>query len=238
MAVLVPAAGWSVNATRDDEAELGQHLAAILRAARNVVSSHQELINDPAIGDKGIDGDSVVEETIAIYEKNAGEPPVTPDMTERDRRITEALIESIHEVVDEHEAEIDTKGVGFKAFIPAVFGRLIGERFAQKVGTEALLKVTAPEELVRNRKALPDGWERQVIEAKLIHPDWTKGEAFIERTEVAGKPAFRMLIPEYYAASCLSCHGQPKGEVDVTGYPKEGGAEGDLAGAISIIFFE
>jgi hypothetical protein len=41
-------------------------------------------------------------------------------------------------------------------------------------------------------------------------------------------------VPEYYVASCLSCHGTPKGEIDVTGYPKEGAALGDLGGVISI----
>jgi hypothetical protein len=47
-----------------------------------------------------------------------------------------------------------------------------------------------------------------------------------------------MLVPEYYVASCLSCHGQPAGEMDITGYPKEGGQEGDLGAAISITIFE
>ena len=46
-----------------------------------------------------------------------------------------------------------------------------------------------------------------------------------------------MAVPEYYAASCLSCHGGPKGDIDVTGYPKEGGSEGDLGGVISISLY-
>ena len=45
---------------------------------------------------------------------------------------------------------------------------------------------------------------------------------------------FRIAVPEYYAQSCLSCHGTPKGETDLTGYPKEGAALGDLGGVISI----
>ena len=28
-----------------------------------------------------------------------------------------------------------------------------------------------------------------------------------------GRPAFRVAVPEYYAASCLSCHGDPKGQI-------------------------
>jgi hypothetical protein len=32
----------------------------------------------------------------------------------------------------------------------------------------------------------------------------------------------------------LSCHGEPKGQPDVSGYKKEGAKEGDLGGAISV----
>ena len=48
---------------------------------------------------------------------------------------------------------------------------------------------------------------------------------------------FRIAVPEYYAPSCLSCHGEPKGDVDMTGYPKEGAKAGDLGGVISITLF-
>lgn len=220
-----------------DEA-LGHHLAALLRAGRNVVSAHQDIINDPGLGDKGIDRDSVVAEAMQRFRDAEGVPPMDADLPERDRRLVEALIAAMGEIVAEHEAEIDMQGVGFKAFIPAVYGRLVSERFNEKVGTEARMKVTAPEELVRNRKALPDEWEREVIVSRFTRPDWPEGEAFTEQVEASGRPAFRMLIPEYYSASCLTCHGEPAGEVDVTGYPKEGRAAGDLAGAISLTFFE
>jgi hypothetical protein len=227
-----------VGAVETDDTELGEHLAALLRASRSVVSKHQDLINDPAIGDKGIDGDSVVAESIAAYEQAVGAPPISESTPEQERHLTQALIDSIREVVEEHEAEIDTPGMGFKGFIPAVFGRLVGTRFAEKVGTEAQIKVTAPVELIRNRKALPDEWERGVIEGRFLQSDWERGAPFTEMAEFAGRPAFRMLIPEYYSASCLTCHGTPAGEVDLTGYPKEGGAEGDLGGAISITLFK
>jgi len=34
----------------------------------------------------------------------------------------------------------------------------------------------------------------------------------------------------------LKCHGEPAGEIDVTGHKKEGYKEGDLRGAISVAF--
>lgn len=220
------------------EADIGESLAALLRAGRSVVSNHQALINDPAIGAKNLTGERVVREAIDIYLKRQGRPPVDDAMTERERRIAEALIAAMREVVDEQQKIIDVKGVGFKGLIPAVFGRLVNERFAEKVGDEALMKVTAPVDLVRNRKARPDAWEREVIESMFLSAEWPRGKAFSETTDRDGRPAFRMLIPEYYSASCLSCHGQPKGETDISGYPREGGKEGDLAGAISITLFK
>lgn len=227
-----------VHSAENDDTVLGEHLAALLRAGRGVVSKHQDLINDPAIGDKGIDGAGVVEDAVAAYTEAVGAPPLSDDLPERERRLMQALMDSMSEVVDEHEAQIDTPGLGFKGFIPAIFGRLVGERFAEKVGTEAHIKVTAPVNLVRNRKARPDDWERQVIEKRFLQPDWERGTPFTEISEIGGRSAFRMLMPEYYSASCLTCHGQPAGEVDVTGYPKEGGSEGELGGAISITIFQ
>ena len=42
------------------------------------------------------------------------------------------------------------------------------------------------------------------------------------------------MMPIYYQRECLACDGEPKGEWDISGYPKEGAGEGDLAGAISV----
>ena len=238
LAVAFMLSNSSLEAAPTEDVVLGEHLAALLRAGRGVVSKNQDLINDPTIGDKGIDSDSVIEEAIAAYVEAVGAPPLSDATPEPERHLMAALVESMREVVDEHESQIDTPGLGFKGFIPAIFGRLVGERFAEKVGTEAQIKVTAPVELVRNRKARPDQWERWVIEQRFLQPDWERGAPFAAMTEVAGRPAFRMLMPEYYSASCLTCHGKPAGEVDVTGYPKEGGSEGDLGGAISITLFK
>jgi Protein of unknown function (DUF3365) len=91
--------------------------------------------------------------------------------------------------------------------------------------------------LVRNRKARPDNWEDAVIRDKFLKPNWPKGQSYAAIAESKGRPAFRIAVPEYYSASCLSCHGSPKGQTDITGYPKEGASEGDLGGIISITLY-
>jgi cytochrome c553 len=89
---------------------------------------------------------------------------------------------------------------------------------------------------VRNRKARPDAWEAEVISTRLLRADWPRGQPFSAMVQ-GGRPAFRVMVPEYYAESCLSCHGTPKGETDKTGYPKEGGKAGDLGAVISITLY-
>lgn len=226
-----------VAAGESDDVATGERLAAFLRAGRSVISSHQDLINDPAIGPKNLTGQRVVTEALEQFRRQ-GKSPAPDTFSESDRKLFDAQIEALREVVDEHQKMIDAKGVGFKGFIPATFARLVNERFEEKVGDQAKIKVTAPVDLVRNRKASPDDWERSVIEHKFLSAGWPKGQPFVEAVDVNGHSSFRMLIPEYYSTSCLTCHGMPKGEVDVTGYPKEGAAEGDLAGAISITLFK
>ena len=216
----------------------GNRLAAVLRAGRSVVSANQTLINDPEKGDKGLTGAVFLTQVTEAYLKANGIGPLDGDLSPTERTLTEAQLAAMAEVIDENQDLLNTPGMGFKGFIPALFARLVNERFAEKAGTIAEVKVTAPPYLIRNRKARPDPWEAAVIKDRFEAPGWEKGAAFAEEVTEDGKPVFRMLIPEYYAASCLTCHGAPKGEVDVTGFPKEGGHEGDLGGAISISLFQ
>ena len=164
--------------------------------------------------------------------------PLVDDLSERDRRLLEAQMQAMRRIVDGHQADINRLGVGFKGFIPAIFARLVNEEFKVIAGSEARVRVTAPPDLVRNRKARPDRWERNILETKLMASDWPTGKPFIEVVEFEGRPAFRMLLPEYYSGSCLACHGGPKGEMDITGYPMEGGKVGDLGSVISIVIFQ
>ena len=225
-------------AAEETDTVIALRLADMLRSARSVISQYQKVINDPDKADKGLTGERVLTETIAIYQKQTGEDPLATDPNSKEGKLLRAQMEAIKEVVDENQHTINAPGVGFKGFIPAVFARLVNEKFAASVGQEATVKVTAPEDLIRNRKARPDAWETSVITDKFSAPDWKKGTPFSETTTVDNRAAFRLIVPEYYAASCLACHGTPKGETDITGYPKEGGKEGDLGAAISITLFQ
>jgi hypothetical protein len=227
-----------LRADPPDDANIARNLADMLRAARQVISSNQARINDPNLGDKGLSGQVVLQQAVAIFKKTTGTDPASIDPTSRLGRLMHAQMDAIVEVTDANQATINAKGVGFKAFIPAVFARLVNESFESHAKNEAQIKVTAPEQLVRNRKSRPDQWESQVIRDKLLQENWPRGQAYAAEVDTKGRPAYRMMMPEYYANSCLSCHGSPKGETDITGYPKEGGKEGDLGAVISVTLFK
>jgi len=230
---------WAPVARADDQQEIdiALSLAKLLQSARSVISANQALINDPSKGDKGLTGEVVLAAAVAAYAKATGTDLNAIDASTREGQLLKAEMASIKEVVDDNQDFINQKGVAFKGFIPAVFGRLVTEKMQAKVGTEMLMKVTAPPDLVRNRKARPDDWEKMIIETKFLSPSWTKGQIFSQAQPYEGRDAFRVMVPEYYAPSCLSCHGPKKGEMDITGYPKEGANAGDLGGIISITLF-
>lgn len=235
MVALIPATGHAVD--REDDAVIARSLTAMLRAARTVVSRNQALINDPAIGDKGLGGKKVLAEALVIYKETTQTDPKSIAAGSRHGRLLRAQQDAIVEVLDANQSTLNQRGVAFKGFIPATAARLINEAFAKRASEDAVVKVTAPEPLIRNRKSRPDEWEAKTIRDKLLSPAWPKGQMVADTTQSQGRQAFRFASPEYYAPSCLSCHGGPKGQIDITGYPKEGANEGDLGGVISVTLF-
>jgi hypothetical protein len=234
MAASAPVTSATID---DDDKSIAGSLAAMLAAARTVVSRNQERINDPAIADKGLTGKVVLDQAVKIYQEATSSDPLKVNKSTRHGRLLHIQMDAIVEVVDSNQKTINQPGVGFKGFIPATFGRLVNETFGRSAVNDAEMKGTAPLDLVRNRKARPDEWETEVIRDKLLAPDWPKGQLFAAVAKSKGRTAFRVAVPEYYAASCLSCHGGPKGQIDITGYPKEGAKEGDLGGVMSITLY-
>ena len=232
---LVPLLAAAARAA-DEDAAIAESLAQMLRAARTVISDSQARIDDPNVGDKGLGGPVVLDLAMQKYRAMTGVDPLSINPKSRQGKLLQALKDAIGEVMDDNQSQINAKGTGFKGFIPAVFARLVDESFARRAKGEAEIKVTAPIDLVRNRKARPDAWEAEVMSTKLLRADWPRGQPFSAMVQ-EGRPAFRIMVPEYYAASCLSCHGTPKGEMDKTGYPKEGGKVGDLGAVISITLY-
>lgn len=213
-------------------------LADVLRAARTEIASQQPAINNELIGDKGLTGEIVLSRILERLKATGTINTISNPEDDREDRLLRAQLDSIREIIDENQLLINKKGIGFKGFVPAVFAQLTNERFIEKVGDIAEMKVTAPIDLVRNRKARPDKWEQGVIESRFKSSEWTRGQLYSEIAEGNKGSAFRVMVPEYYGEACLACHGNPKGEMDITGYPKEGGILEELGGAISITLYQ
>jgi hypothetical protein len=233
--VLLSATGGGRAA--EDDVGTALSVAELLRGARTVISANQAKINDANLGDKGLTGDVVVDGAVQNVIKATGQDPRKVDPNSEKARLLAAMTAAIEQVMADNQALINKQGTGFKGFVPAVFGRLVTEQFKREANGKAEIKVTAPPALVRNRKASPDAFETNIIRTKFQSAEWEKGKVYSEATTVGKRAATRVLVPEYYGAACLSCHGKPKGEIDITGYPKEGADQGDLGGVISITLY-
>ena len=196
MLIVVPFLAGRTAADDQYDIEIALSLAAMLQSARSVISRHQDLINDPERGDKGLTGDLVLAEAIEDYKRETSRDPMALDEFCHGR-LMRAEMAAIKEVMDESQELINEKGLGFKGFIPAIFGRLITERLREKVPTELNMKVTAPPELVRNRKSRPDAWELEIIESKFLSPTWTRGEIYhqTEKDTANGLRVFAFWFP-------------------------------------------
>lgn len=148
----------------------------------------------------------------------------------------QAEMDPMREAMDEAPRLVDSSR-GAKGFLPEMFVSLVSERFNGKVGQLGYLKLTAPAALVRRRTNAPDAWEEQIIRSRFQSPRWNKGEFVEQEAELNGGKAYRLLIPEYYEASCLACHGVPAGSKDITGAGSQGGKPGDLGGAINAAIY-
>ncbi len=225
------------GANDKEKSELALDLATLFRAGRKVISDNQDLINDASKGDKGLSAEKVISMTKENYQKAAGHP-LSVDETTLAGKARGAMITAMREVMTEGQPMINEPGKAYKGFLPAFFARRVAEKFSKAMEGKFFIKLTAPANYIRNRTNRPDEWENGVIENKFKSANYRKGQHFAEAGVHKGVQAYRLILPEYYGESCLTCHGTPKGEVDISGGKKEGGVLGELGGAISVAIYE
>lgn len=141
------------------------------------------------------------------------------------------LLEESKKTIASYQPVINLPGVKYKGLIPATFGTETAARFQSWSGV--YLKQTAPEGLIRNPKNKPDQFESTVLR-RFADPAFERKADVVTSEVVEDGKTLRVMLRLYYAKACLSCHGEPKGERDISGYPREGAKEGELGGAISV----
>ena len=110
----------------------------------------------------------------------------------------------------------------------AIAGRIIGQSFTMHSDYTTRFVNFSP----RNAVGEPDDYEAAALTA--FHEDGSRAD-YYGFAEYEGRQVFRYVAPMTIEEACLQCHGEPAGELDVTGTPKEGWKMGDVGGAISII---
>jgi hypothetical protein len=214
--------------------ETGRLLAILLDSGRVVVGANQALINDKDKGDKGFTPDAFEKQLQAKFKERSGVDLANlagASIPQQAKTLLPALVGSSKTAVAKNQEAINKKGTAFKGFTPAHYGTQAAAQFTENSGV--YLKQTTTDALLRNPKNKADDYEAAALKkfADASYP--RQGEKTISETSPDGK-SVRLLLPLFYGKACLSCHGEPKGQPDVSGYKKEGAKEGDLGGAISV----
>ncbi len=213
--------------------ETSRLLAILFDSGRVVVGMNQELINDPSKGDKGFTSAVFEKQVLALFEQRTGINLSIPSdkIPTMAQPLLARLLEESKKTIDSYQTPINIPGIRYKGLIPATFGTETAARFQSWSGI--YLRQIAPEQFLRNPKNKPDQYEAAVLKS-LAEQASRLGELKANWEVTDGGQTLRLVLPLYYSKACLDCHGEPKGERDISGYPREGGKEGDLGGAISV----
>lgn len=219
---------------QEDASETARLVAILLDAGRVTVAKNQELINDATKADKGFTAAVFERQLTAEFQARTGialgdiEQAAVPPMA---KPLLTRLIEESKKTIASYQVIVNMPGIRYKGLIPATFGTETASRFQNWSGV--YLKQTAPTHLLRNQKNKPDDYETAALAQLATRPPSSGPDSIL--TEVTDSGAHvRAILPLYYGKACLTCHGEPKGERDISGYAREGAKEGDLGGAISV----
>ena len=219
-------------ALTSDEAKVqAEMLAEFLHLGRVTVAQSlaKYKINDANIGDKGFKADDFANTINAKFKEATGIDIVSgagaDKLPANTLELLKTILDASKQVANDNMPLINTQGLGFKGFIPASYGRQVGDIFMAKTG----IKLKQTTDKLRNQYNKPDSFEEGVIQ-KMKSPNWKKGA--IEFAKEGND--YRLARPIYIKKGCLGCHGDPKGEIDVAGRKKEGYKLGELRGIISV----
>lgn len=219
----------------EDASETGRLLAILLDAGRGAIARNQDLINDASKANKGYTSEVFERQVAEDFQQRTGialtnlEGAQIPLMA---KPLLSRLMQEAKKTIDTYQSVINVPGFAYKGLIPATFGTETATRFQSWSGI--YLKQTAPSHLVRNPRNKPDEYESaSFLRFSTSHSQQVPDKVFSEVTD-DGKYV-RVLLPLFYKQACLACHGEPKGQRDISGYPREGAKEGELGGAISVM---
>lgn len=206
-------------------------LAILLDSGRSVINENQTLFDDPGKREKGLPPEVFERQLTDMFRGRSGidladiESARIPVSA---RGLLKGLAALSKQVVAEAQRDIGRASAGSKRLIPAVFGAQVATRFTERTGVRMKQTTLVP----RNPANAPDSSERSSLEI-FADPNYPREKVISETTAASG--TLRLMFPLYTTRQCLDCHGEPKGTLDKTGYPREGLKLGQNAGAISVV---
>ena len=162
---------------------------------------------------------------------------VEAEMLEQSRMLVSEM-DAVWDFVSINQYTINHTSQGeydFKRLHCAIAGKAVAALFSR--GSDYSIRFTNLNP--RNFYNAPDDYERAALEG--FYANAASRPTEMAQEEVygfggdAGGSVFRYVRSMVYDSECMECHGTPKGEIDVTGYPKEGAHIGDIAGAVSVV---
>lgn len=155
-----------------------------------------------------------------------------------------AIVAQNQDVINTHGAKVGEPvppgaPKAFKGFIPAVFGRLVGQRFKQDTGISLKQTTLGKGQFgPRNPYNAPDAWERAQL-TRFYEPSYPRGRGYGEEVTLNGQKVYRYIVPLYIEPACLKCHGDPATSPtgdgkDIAGRQMEGYKLGEIRGGISV----
>lgn len=200
-----------------------EKLARAVMAARMIIFAYAGKIVDPTLGDKGLSGDALESQW-----RSAVEPDLI-DASPSQKKIFEKLFWAGRQVMDNNQERINTKGVGWKNFLPAKWEREMGQVFAARTG----IIIKQPGRAYRSPMNAPDDTERNALE-HYVKAGHGENKPLTSFAKWGKQEVYRHMEPIRLIPACLGCHGKPKGEPDMLGFEKDGLEAGDVIGVMSV----
>jgi general secretion pathway protein A len=222
------------TAEKMEVSETARLLAVLMDAGRVVLGKAQTTINNPRLEEKGFSPSAFEGRLRKEFQVRTGHDlrnlPSSP-MPEQAKPLLLKMVFLMLKEVHDVQHDINKKGIGFKGFIPATFATKVAQNFTKETGLK-VRQIGPPGIDPRNPANKPDDQEEQTL--LLIQKNHPRVGDHVMEQQLPDH-SLQVLLPLFYSRQCLACHGKPKGEVDISGYEKEGFKEGDLGGAISVI---
>lgn len=231
---LSPQDSASLEEEKAELVETARLLAVLLHSGRVVIRRVQATINNPSLEDKGFSSAVFASQLRKEFQARTGHDLwnlAAAQTPERAGLLLVRLAFFMQQAVQEAQPLINQKGIGFKGFIPSTFATRVAEKFSADTGL-SLRHVGRPGVPPRNPNNRPNDQEERAL--SIMQQSRPRiGNHVVEQQ--IGNQAVGILLPLFYIKQCLACHGSPKGQIDISGYEKEGFKEGDLGGAISVM---